>query len=127
MSDVWKTKYGPRRVRHDPPTLKEAITAAQGLTGDLQEQAAIAAALMDVSVEDVRAELAKMDKARGSAQIVAATGKAGIARTVIVERKPSRRTSAQAARPAVAAKLGNGSVEPRNPKELPFSPGRPKD
>src|SRR6266850_1458852 len=25
MSTTWKTKYGPRRVRHDPPTLEEAI------------------------------------------------------------------------------------------------------
>ena len=30
MSVVWNTKYGTRRVRHDPPTLKEAILAAQG-------------------------------------------------------------------------------------------------
>ena len=29
MSRVWQTKYGPRRVRRDPPTLAEAIAAAR--------------------------------------------------------------------------------------------------
>ena len=38
MSVVWNTKYGPRRVRFDPPTLQEAISAARGLTGELQLQ-----------------------------------------------------------------------------------------
>ncbi len=28
MSGDWNTKYGTRRVRHDPPTLEEAIFAA---------------------------------------------------------------------------------------------------
>ena len=51
MATVWKTKYGTRRVRHDPPTLKEAIIAARGLTDELQQQAEIAAALMDLPVE----------------------------------------------------------------------------
>ena len=35
MRTTWKTKYGPRRVRHDPPTLEEAIFAARGLTDDV--------------------------------------------------------------------------------------------
>src|ERR1700732_5275646 len=39
MSEVWNTKYGSRRVRFDPTTLKEAIFAARGLTGELQQQA----------------------------------------------------------------------------------------
>jgi hypothetical protein len=57
MSEVWNTKYGTRRVRFDPPTLKEAIVAARGLTVELQLQAEIAASLMDLPVEAVRAEL----------------------------------------------------------------------
>jgi hypothetical protein len=48
MSEVWNTKYGPRRVRFDPPTLKEAIFAARGLTDELQQQAEIAAATRDL-------------------------------------------------------------------------------
>src|SRR2546430_16297730 len=57
MSEIWNTKYGRRRVRFDPPTLREAIVAAQGLTGDLEQQAEIAAALIAAPIEDVRTEL----------------------------------------------------------------------
>ena len=89
MSTVWNTKYGLRRVRFDPPTLKEAIAAARGLTEDLQLQAEIAASLMELPVEAVHAELLKTAPPRGSAQIVT-NGREGIARTVIVERKRSR-------------------------------------
>ena len=38
MRTTWNTKYGPRRVRHDPPTLEEAIAAARDLTDDVEEQ-----------------------------------------------------------------------------------------
>lgn len=90
MSTVWNTKYGTRRVRFDPPTLKEAIAAARGLTDDLQQQAEIAAALMELPVEEVRAELLKLAPPRNSTQIVTSNGREGAARTVIVERKQSR-------------------------------------
>ena len=55
MSTTWNTKYGPRKVRHDPPTLEEAIFAARGLTDDLQQQAEIAAGLMELPLETVQA------------------------------------------------------------------------
>ena len=89
MSGVWNTKYGTRRVRFDPPTLKEAIFAARGLTDELQQQAEIAASLMELPLEAVRAELLKGTPPRGSAQIVT-DGRQGTARTVVVERKRSR-------------------------------------
>ena len=38
MTDVWETKDGKRRVRRDPPTIEEAVVAAQGLTPELKEQ-----------------------------------------------------------------------------------------
>jgi len=90
MSTTWNTKYGPRRVRHDPPTLKEAIIAAQGLTDQLPEQIEIAAALIGVPAETVRAEILKEAPSRHTARIVAPVGEAG-SRTVIVERKVARR------------------------------------
>lgn len=93
MSQTWNTKYGPRRVRFDPPTIQEAIVAAQGLTSEPHEQVEIAAALMDVPVEEVRAEFIKMPSARRSAQIVMAN-REGAARAVIVERRTSRRPAA---------------------------------
>jgi hypothetical protein len=100
VSNSWNTKYGPRRVRFDPPTLMEAILAAQGLTSELGQQAEIAASLMDLPVEKVRAELMKMPPARNSGQIVTSSGREGSARTVIVERKPSRPAVAGARRPS---------------------------
>ena len=92
MSTAWNTKYGPRRVRHDP-TLEEAIFAAQGLTDDAQQQARIAASLMDLPVEQVTPEVMKV-RAKRSTIIsqVAFTKREGAYRSVVVERKPARRT-----------------------------------
>ena len=59
MSQDWNTKYGPRRVRRDPPTLEEAIFAAAGITDDQSEQAEIAASLMGMPIEAVTAEVKK--------------------------------------------------------------------
>jgi hypothetical protein len=91
MSTTWNTKYGPRRVRHDPPTLKEAIIAAQGLSDQLQDQIEIAASLMDLPVEAVRGEVLKSAPSRTAARIVAPVSREGTTRSVIVERKVSRR------------------------------------
>ena len=52
MTTTWKTKYGPRRVKHDPPTLEEAIFAARGLTDDVDAQVEIAAGLMEAEPDD---------------------------------------------------------------------------
>ncbi len=59
MSEDWNTKYGPRRVRRDPPTLDEAIFAAVGITDDQEAQAEIAASLMGLPLEAVQAEVRK--------------------------------------------------------------------
>jgi hypothetical protein len=107
MFEVWNTKYGTRRVRFDPPTLKEAIFAARGLTDELQQQAEIAASLMELPVEAVRAELLKTAPPRNSAEIVTSSGREGATRTVLVERKSSRRRAAEtgAVRPLSAKRL----------------------
>lgn len=89
---TWNTKAGPRRVRHDPPTLKEAVAAAQGLTDQLAAQIEIAASLMDVPPETVRAEVMRAAPERKAIRLtVAAPRERGMARTVIVERRPARR------------------------------------
>jgi hypothetical protein len=92
MSVVWQTKYGSRKVRYDPPTLKEAILAAQGMTDQVLEQVEIAASLMDLPVDEVRAEVLKNASLRKTEQIVTSGGKAP--RTVVVERRTSRRIPA---------------------------------
>ena len=93
MSGTWKTKYGMRRVRHDPPTLEEAITAARGLTDEIEEQVEFAASLMGLPLDEVRAEVLRTatPPTKQPAATIAFTGRAGAQRTVIVERKPSRR------------------------------------
>ena len=95
MSTTWKTKYGPRRVRHDPPTLEEAIFAARGLTDDVEQQIDIAAGLMEVSADEVRAALKKSPPPRKPAATVAFTSRGGTERSVVVERKTPRRTIAR--------------------------------
>ena len=55
--DAPKRRPGPLppvRVRRDPPTLDEAVFAAQGLSDDLEQQVEIAAGLMGVAVEEAR-------------------------------------------------------------------------
>ena len=92
MSEVWKTKYGTRRVRRDPPTLQEA---ARGLTDDIHAQVEIAASLMELPVEQVRAELLKSRGQRKDIKTIGVTaGRPGALRTVVVERKISRRPAA---------------------------------
>jgi hypothetical protein len=96
---TWITKHGTRRVRNDAPTLDQAIVAAQGLTDNLSEQAEIAAALMGLPLDEVRAALVKMGPApKEPVQTVAFAGPASAPRTVVVERKPSRRIGAPADR-----------------------------
>jgi 2-phospho-L-lactate guanylyltransferase (CobY/MobA/RfbA family) len=96
MTTAWNTKYGPRRVRHDPPDLTEAITAAQGLTDDINGQAEIAAQLMDLPVATVRDEIARLaaeEKARELAAkksrtlTINAPRRGGQTQAVVVERR----------------------------------------
>jgi len=93
MSGDWNTKYGTRRVRHDPPTLEEAIFAAVGITDDVEGQAEIASALMGMPYDDVLAEVKKT--ARVSARTGTATrviaGEQGAQRSIVVERRVVRR------------------------------------
>ena len=89
---AWNTKYGPRRVRHEAPTLEEAIAAAQGLSDELNEQAEIAASLIGLPHDQVRDELLKLaPKRRDTIKSVVFTGPASAPRSIVVERKPARR------------------------------------
>jgi len=91
MSQDWNTKYGPRRVRHDPPTLEEAIFAATGLTDDQDEQAEIASALMGLPLESVSAEVKKASRTMARSQTRVIAGEQGAQRSVVVERRVVRR------------------------------------
>ncbi len=103
----WNTKYGPRRVREEAPTLAEAIAAAQGLSDDLDEQVDIAAALIGLPHDQVRAELLKIGASpKKAVKSVVFTGAASAPRTIVVERKPGRRGIAPAGRTDAPASRG---------------------
>ena len=86
MSATWKTKWGVRRVRRDTPTIEEALIAAESLANDPGQRAEIAASLMGVPVDDVKALAAKQAaKTQGRASLVT-----GRTRAVVVEYKRPR-------------------------------------
>ena len=91
MTKAWKTKYGPRRVRRDPPTLDEAIFAAIGITDDQQAQAEIAAALIGLPFDAVLAEVKKQSRANARATTRVIAGEQGAQRSVVVERRVVRK------------------------------------
>jgi hypothetical protein len=92
VSEVWETKDGLRRVRRDPPTVDDAVLAAQGLTEDLEGQIEIVAALMSVTAEEARRAVLRT---RRSDSLLTIAGRGGIARAVVVERKSPRRVTVQ--------------------------------
>jgi hypothetical protein len=89
MNDVWETKDGRRRVRRDPPTIEEAVVAAQGLTDELKEQVEIVASLMEITADEARGVVLRMGQ-REEVDRVTVTGRVGAPRAVVVERRTSR-------------------------------------
>jgi hypothetical protein len=79
-------------IRFDPPTLEEAIFAAQGLTDDVDGQAEIAARLMGLPEPDVRAAILKAAGARPriSSRPLAHARSAPGRQPVVIERRASR-------------------------------------
>lgn len=102
MSEVWDTKDGRRRVRRDPPTLEDAVVAAQGLADDLENQIEIVTSLMPVSAEEARSAVLRMS---GRKERMTIAGRAGSPRAVVVERRTPRRGLA---RPTASAGRGRG-------------------
>jgi hypothetical protein len=98
MSNVWQTKDGRRRVRRDPPTVEEAVLAAQGLTDELGEQIEIVASLMEVTVDEARGAVLRFGQ-RKDVNRVTIAGRAGATRAVVVERRVARRPIVRGTRP----------------------------
>ncbi len=108
MSDIWDTKDGRRRVRRDPPTVEEAVLAAQGLTEELGEQIEIVASLMDVSSDEARGAVLRLGQRKDVNRITIA-GRAGSQRAVVVERR--RHAAPAAHRIDRALKLARGRAD----------------
>jgi hypothetical protein len=97
VSEVWDTKDGRRRVRRDPPTVEDAVMAAQGLTDEPSEQVEIVASLMQISTEEARGAVLRMAQRKDVNSITVVTrsarpGQANGARAVVVERRAPRRS-----------------------------------
>ena len=97
MGKTWMTKWGSRKVREIPPTLEEAFVAAECLTEDLGEKIEIAASLMGLPVDDVRAQAARLST-RPAPRPPVMTGRG---RPVVVQYKRPR-----LARPTLPAARG---------------------
>jgi len=98
MSDVWETKDGRRRVRRDPPSIEEAVTAAQGLTEELRERIEIVASLMEVPLEEARSAVLRMGQSKDVNRVTITaghSGRTGAARAVVVERRTPRHALVQ--------------------------------
>jgi hypothetical protein len=91
MTEVWDTKDGRRRVRRDPPTVEEAVLAAQGLTEEFSEQVEIVMSLMHVSTEEARGAVLRMAPRKDVNRVAIKTGRTGSPRAVVVERRSPRR------------------------------------
>lgn len=96
MSEIWETKDGRRRVRRDPPTVEEAVLAAQGLTDEMSEQTEIVASLMQIPAEEARGAVLRMGQRKDVDRITITAramrpGHNAIPRAVVVERRTTRR------------------------------------
>ncbi|MGC1777263.1 MAG: hypothetical protein WBB34_04900 [Xanthobacteraceae bacterium] len=89
MSEVWQTKDGRRRVRRDPPTIEDAVLAAQGMTDEVDGQIEIVMSLMQVTPEAARSAVLRMGTRKETSRLTVA-GRTGIPRAVVVERRQSR-------------------------------------
>jgi hypothetical protein len=83
----------PIRVRKEPPTVAEAVTAAQDLSDDLEQQVEIAAGLIGLPPDEVRPHVlqaARPKTLRAPERIISSGSGLRGPRTVVVERKVVR-------------------------------------
>ena len=81
-----KPDFSKRRTRYDPPTVDEAVFAAQGLTNDPDQQVVIAAQLMALPEHEVRPAVLKTRSGASSMDLQVVGGR----RAVVVERRAHR-------------------------------------
>ena len=89
----------PLKVRHEPPTLEEAIYAAQGITPDIEQQIEIAAGLMAMPAAEIRPHAVKAAAKPPASNRVFVPARSGLQRPVVIETtgRPRHRTSSDLA------------------------------
>ncbi len=96
MEEIWDTKDGRRRVRRDPPTIEEAVLAAQGMTDQVSEQTEIVASLMQISADEARGAVLRLVQPKNVGRLTITSrpsrpGQTATPRAVVVERRVPRR------------------------------------
>lgn len=81
----------PIRIKKCPPTIEEAIIAAQGLADDIEGQVEIAAGFMGVAQDDVRPLVVQAFQEAQTTEKRVIADRRGAERSVIVERTRVRR------------------------------------
>lgn len=97
----------PIRVRREPPTIVEAVAAAQDLADDVEQQTEIAAGLIGLPVDEVRPHVLAAKRAkpeRAPERILSHASPSRAPRTVIVERRT---------RPTVVVERRGRPLDPR--------------
>src|SRR3954465_15042206 len=97
----------PIRVRREPPTVAEAVAAAQDLADDVEQQVEIAAGLIGLPADEVRPHVLAAKKAkpqRVPERILAHASPSRAPRTVVVERRT---------RPTVVIERRSRLLDPR--------------
>jgi hypothetical protein len=75
----------PFKVRHEPPTLEEAIYAAQGVTTDIEQQIELAADLMNMPAVEIRPHALKAAARPPTSNRVFVPARSGMQRAVVIE------------------------------------------
>lgn len=92
----------PIRIKKCPPTIEEAIAAAQGLADEIEAQVEIAAGFMGVHADEVRPHVMRAAEEAKSVEKLVVADRRGSERAVIVERaRPRAPVVVERARPAV--------------------------
>ncbi len=93
VRDSWETKFGSRRVKQALPTIEEALAAAACMNNDLEQQVEIAASLLGLELDEVRAVAKKIVKPAETrlSLPIASTSRAAPPRSVVVEYRAPKR------------------------------------
>ena len=92
----------PIRIKKCPPTIEEAIIAAQGLADEIEAQVEIAAGFMGVDLDAVREQVIRAFEEAKSVETLVVADRRGSERAVVVERTRTRApVVVERSRPAV--------------------------
>jgi hypothetical protein len=93
VTETWKTKYGSRRVKQALPTIDEAMIAAQCLCDEFEQQIELAASLLGIDSDEVRAVAKRLapHKPERRLSLLGSPRPSAAPRSVVVEYRASKR------------------------------------